>query len=492
MKKTVLLALIALLASCSDYPTSGRFILGNSIGENISVNKYSGYIVEFNSELFSVLKSQKNSEKEFFRDYKRGKKNLPGFIDNNIITEANDAYRQVIRSRKEIINQKYEEWRKNSEQRLSELKNKQSELEKKKQVFDKYTLESEQKIDSLEKKIESYKSKESEILLSIRDRTNKEIIDQELPRRKLGNYFSLNSQVVEYPGMGVTNCREIKKKYSTRKYSLEKYIVIDDLKNENKCTYINRPVKEIASLEYDEYVIKSYKNMSQYDYDDFKIELKAEKKKLKNASQIASNKSSIDYWSFNRKYKANLSSIEKITNGLKEDNQKNLDLIAEKGSNYYYDLSLDRQIDEISPEFSNFLLSISFLSPSISEADRKHKDVLKNAFNESYYQLIEKNITEVTEIDDDGEFSGLRGKFGSMVVLLSLEASLIKGNKSKPINLAYSEHIDINDENHHLAKKSELDLVIDDYSVIPTGSENRNINLGELNPYILKALNRSL
>ena len=310
----------------------------------------------------------------------------------------------------------------------------------------------------------------NKILLEIVEETNSILIKNESDSRLLKtNWFSLSSNSYTWKGDGPTTCREIRQsKYSNKKYPVKDYIVIYKRPNLKECIQIKRPHKDVVSDEYDEFVKIKFLASEKYNNNQNKKDLKAAEKKLSSAARIAENKTGKSYWRIKGEYERVTKSIASIENAI---NRVDLDYVKnkmEKDLNNYGSIT-DYEANRHLLSLSQNLISEDYGKYNINS---KYQKSVKKAYENLMANVVKKSINNIVEIEEDGEFSELNGSFGLLVVLAKIEGSLSRGNQTKPMNLMYSELININNENHKLSKLSDLDLMIDLKKVKNTKKEN--------------------
>lgn len=466
-----------MLSSCSDYPTSGK-VYKESSTEHMSRNQYTfdsyaGYLVELDRDKMLEAISIMDEQKEFYSKYHSNSKTpLPSYLNKSVTDDATEAYESVVEERRQVIKNNYAESQKKLRTNLAKLEEERASLEADKSVFDDYTKTFETQISEIQKQIDFNQESTDKILNTIVERTNEIIVQEDIPRRKVkNNYFSLNSQIADYSGTSVTDCRVIKKRFSTKKYDIDRYIVIDHLKKDGKCYYINRPAKEVVSQEYDQFVSSKYLEMQQFNNQELKDQLKPIKKELNKAAQIASNKTGKRYSRVSKAYEKIKKEIEGIEAGIVEISDDLVEKLATQGpsivnSNMFNDTSVSQQT-------KYFISNTTFIKPTLQEAKTAYRTAIDKAFQEKINQVSESAIKNVTEIDDDGEFSGLDGDFGPLIVLVDIKGTKVRGNNSSPVRFNYAEYIDIIDENHVLAKSSDLNLMVNMNGVRQSRTDER-------------------
>lgn len=494
MKNIVaVIAITLFMTACSDYPTSGyidKSEMGAKNKDDVTISNATGYVFEMDEIVVDNLvkyKNQINDVTKILDDNKHKPDLTYNVVDQTELKNAIDQFKNGEKSIKDKLIPQLSNW---TNELANLLKKEQLETEKlnqQKQEIDNYTSKAQEKLDQIDGQIEEFKEKQSDLIGEIREKTNKEIVNKKLATRKLkARNFGLRYQSEDWSKPNrrghrnsTAQCESKEEQYNKRgrlirkKFPVSQYIHFNQLNEKNICYYIKRPVQNLISDEYDNYVIDKFIQYISFDTKPLENQKNKAKKELADAHIIAENQTGISYKTFNKKYQSQKNLIDLIkaltSNEFSIDKLVTADNKIDNDVRSKFDKNVRKLIMSLNNKNNkNDMQVIKHTREQIKFPDSldswrtnsERKGAIRDAINKYVRQgkeaIVLKAITQKTKVNKDGSFDGLDGSASFVIAIIKADISM--GEKTKSIGL--SAFFDVSGENNVYADKS--DLVIND------------------------------
>lgn len=386
---------LLILAGCSDYPSDARITTDARISS--AVQAWSGEVLEFDADIRENLLSQQEIS-ESFTAFKVNPTSLPEFA--NVAPEAvRSALKQIQQKRLEhqaALTEGYNYWKSQQQSGIDERRAKLAEFDSKVAKYQAFVTEAQARLETATQTAQKIEQALQEVNSAVVEHTNEFIVNRQLAIRKL----NVNSSALSWRSSTWRDGVDLKDKSCEHQ---EGFVTLDHIGESRSCIYINRPVDEIASSEYDQFLREQtsrYLELKKTLGDEsgwkkpatgLRAEVQTAEEAIKKAHILAENQTGLNQHQMQRERKKLQGELD----------SRVADLVA-------------REEQVAAGDYPYFVTAEVDVSLSDTyDLDRVVYEHLSNLRN----QIVADSLVERTPISQDGTVSGLSGSGAYLIVV---------------------------------------------------------------------------
>jgi hypothetical protein len=444
-----LILMLALLCGCSDYPTSGRVEFRPPTDASVPASEIDKIKIELSGvkgSVFELDAAVMEALDAALEDLATLKKD-PIKAGTDFARKYPDADFSKIAAAREKLAQRRARFEQDVAKAVAE-REKQLAAE----VAALRARHAQSAFDAVQAQLDEARNQHQDIAHRVLEATNKIIVDESLPVPVLdARYFKLSFETKTWRQNTPQERIDCQRPGRMWSYSTDTHIIIDERATRRSCSYYRKPSEQLTGHQYETAIRTAYDDVRALGIEDHEAAVKQAKQALDNASIVARNQTGIDRRRIGSELEQTDSRLKRaeLTQKHGLDAERILGFLGVSGAEPPPLNALAAELG-LDPDAENRRIAGQLQTATFAE--RFDPDTNLHLLTQGYEAelrnaVVRRHIVKETPIRETGEFSGLDGGAGLLVVVAQGDVAFNHPERRRgQMAITWSEIADMRDE----------------------------------------------